>query len=337
MNDGPVRLGIVGYNFGRFHVQTVANLPEFELVAVADMNSAALERDAVHYGFRAYSDALEMMDREELDALSICVSPKWRQPLLEAAVARGLALFVEKPWATDSSHARVLAKICDTATAPMMTGFSFRFHPVVRKLKELLNTELGAPRMVHASYVIDWLPPETSWQWDPQNGNGFFNENSCHLFDVLCHLLGRPMQVHAEAGSFEGHPMPDAAGMVVRFQNGAIATVTCGGIGLPAFQDYPSLDLFAERGQAQLRGQQHVWNLLRWAVKGDGPLREMRAEVEQIKNTRYSEGLRHFARCVREGLTPEATVADGVRSVDLAMGLRFAYKRGTVYYMEDDM
>jgi predicted dehydrogenase len=324
----PVRIGVIGYRFGQYHVRTLVNMPEARLVAVADLDSQALEAGAQKYGFTPYRDAVEMMDREQLDAISICTSPKWRRPLMGAAIARSLAMFVEKPWAANSAEARELADICRRSRAPVMAGFSFRFHPAIVKLHELLDGELGQPRMLNGQYVFGWLPPADHWLWDPTNGNGFINENSCHLLDTVCHLLGRPVRVTAEGGRFAQRPMEDSAAVVIRFDSGAIAALTCGGIGAPAFDDYPQIDLQTASGQACLRGRHHVWDSLSWATAKDAAVRHLAANPEQLGATRYTHAFGHFFRCIREGAAPSATIDDGVMIVDLAMAIAESARSG---------
>jgi predicted dehydrogenase len=321
-------MGVVGYRFGQHHVRTLVNMPEAQVVAVADLDSPALEAGARKYGFTPYRDAIEMMDREQLDAVSICTAPKWRRPLIEAGVSRSLALFIEKPWASDSRQARELADACRRSNAAIMVGFSFRFHPAVTKLRELLDGELGRPRMLAGQYVFGWLPQADHWMWAPDNGNGFINENTCHLLDTVCHLLGRPVRVTAEGGRFAQRPMEDSAAVVIRFDSGAIAALTCGGIGAPAFDDYPRIDLQTASGQASLRGRQHVWDSLSWATDKDAAVRRLAADPEQLGATRYTHAFGHFFRSIREGAAPSATIDDGVMIVDLAMAIAESARSG---------
>jgi predicted dehydrogenase len=331
----PVRIAVIGYRFGQNHVMSLLNLPEFRLVAVADGNSPSLGADAERLGFRAYADALEMVAREELDAVSVCVSPKFRPALLEALTARGLALFVEKPWASHAGQAEDLLRLCQSARAPVMSGFSFRFLPVVRKLKREILPELGAPFLLSGAYVPPWLPGGKAWLWDPENGNGFFNENSCHLLDVVCDLLGEPLRVQAMGGRYMERPMEDAAGVLIGFASGAVASLAVGGVASPAFQDFPSLDLYCAGGQAQLRGHGHIWNRLRWAARGDAAPRDWQDAPEALGQTRYSHALRHFAECLRQGIPPEATPEHGALCVRLAMAIQESLKTGEAIHLTE--
>ncbi len=320
-SSDSIRFAVVGHEFGRYHVRTLSQMPGVRLVAVADRRSDDLDSAAEQYSFTAYRDAAEMLQTEALDAVVIATSPKPRLPLIELAVKKNLALFVEKPWASDLNSARHLADLSATSAAPVMVGFSFRFHPALAKLRTLINGELGVPRMLSGQYVFAGLPPTDSWIWDADNGNGFINENSCHLFDAVCHLMGTPIRVHAEAARFSGGPMDDAAVITLRFAEGGLAALTCGAIGTNACDRYPHLDLFAERGKAELIGRHHVWQKLRWATHQDDVVREFAAPPEQLGSTRYTHALKHFVSCIRQNATPTATPADGVRSVAIAMAV----------------
>lgn len=227
-----IRIGVIGLGFGVHHVRTLANIEEAQLVAVADLNPQAaggLEAYAAKYGAKPYLDGIEMMEQEALDAVSICTSPKYRAPLIERAAQKGIPMIIEKPWATNLAHAQHLAKICREHNATVMTAFSFRFHPAIVKLRELMDGELKEGWMLNGEYVFDWLLPSTAWLWDPENGNGYFNENSCHLFDAVCYLLGDPVSVMAEAISPLDRPSEQAAAVTLRFAGGAIASLTLGG------------------------------------------------------------------------------------------------------------
>jgi myo-inositol 2-dehydrogenase/D-chiro-inositol 1-dehydrogenase len=326
-----LRVGVIGLNFGQHHVRTLLDMPEAHLVAVADKNlpgSESLEEYAGRVGAKPYRDGIEMMENEDLDAVSLCVSPFWREPLIACAAKKKLPMFVEKPWASDPERAQALARLCRQHDAMVMVGFSFRYHPAIVKLRELLDRELGRVWMLHGQYVFDWLPPAHHWLWRPENGNGFFNENSCHLLDAICYLAGEPVSVMAEGAVFCGRPSEEAAAITLRFQNGAIATVNVGGIAANAFRSYPRIDVIAENGQASLQGREHVWEQLTWAPRTAEHASKVVWPPESLGRTRYTHALRHFLDCVRTGKKPTATVEDGCRAVALATAIYRSARTG---------
>lgn len=316
-----IRIGVVGLAFGQYLVRTLASMDDAHLVAVADRSPnvpGGLDEYARRYGAKSYTDSADMLASEKLDAVCIAVSPKSRASIIEQAAEHSLPMFVEKPWSANLPRARELAAICNRHDAMVMLGFSFRFHAPVVRLRELLDTELGPAWMLNGEYVFSWSPPSDHWLWDTENGNGFFNENSGHLFDVVCHLLGKPVSVAAEAGNFNQRPSEDAAAVTMRFESGAIAALTIGGVGAGAHQDYPRIDVVTQHGQARLRGKHHMWESLTWAARGDKEPRTFTELPEVLGTTRYTRAMQHFFACIRSGRQPTATIADGVMAVALA-------------------
>ena len=329
--SNTIRIGVIGLGFGQHHVRTLANMADAELVAVADLNPQAaggLEAFAAKYGAKAYLDGLEMLEQEALDAVSICTSPKYRAPLIECAARRGLPVFVEKPWATNLVHAQQLAALCRQYDATVMPAFSFRFHPAIVKLRALMDGDLGPGWMLNGAYVFGWLPPADAWLWDPDNGNGFFNENSCHLFDAVCYLLGDPVAVTAEAINPLDRPSEHAAAVTIRFASGAIAALTIGGIAAGAFHSYPRIDVITANGQAHLTGRDHIWERLDWATRDDAAVHNVVVSPEGLGNTRYTHAFQHFFDSLRDGTPLSIGVEDGVKSVALAMAVYESARSG---------
>jgi len=326
-----LKFGVIGTRFGQFLVRTLAHLEGAELAAVADRNpniAEGLDSFAARYGARAYHSSADMFANETLDAVAIATAPKARAAIIEQAAERGIAMFVEKPWATNPRHAAQLAEICQRQDATVMLGFSFRFHPAIARLRKLMDGELGEGWMLNGEYVFDYLLPEDSWFWDPENGNGMFNENSCHLFDAVCYLMGKPVSVMAEAAQFVGRPSEEAAAISLRFESGAIAALTVGGYGANAHWDYPRIDITTKHGQARLRGRHHMWDSLTWAKRGEDTVSTYTQPAEILGTTRYTHALTHFLDCLRNDKRPSATIQDGMLSVAIADAVTEAARSG---------
>ncbi len=326
------KVGVAGLRFGQFLVRTLAHLDCAQLVAVADRNpniAEGLDTYAARYGARAYRSSDDMFANEALDAVVIATAPSSRADIIEGAAARGLAMFVEKPWASNPSHAAQLADTCRRHGATVMLGFSFRFHPAIVRLRDLMDGELGEGWMLNGEYVFDYLPPEDGWFWDPDNGNGMFNENSCHLFDAVCYLMGKPVSVMAEAAQFAGRPAEEAAAITLRFESGAIAALTVGGYGANAHWDFPRIDITSEHGQARLRGRHHMWDSLTWATRSGDTVSTFAQPPEILGTTRYTQAFSHFFECLSKGEQPSASVEDGMLSVAIADAVTKSARSGS--------
>src|SRR5215207_6845065 len=177
----PLRIGVVGAGFvaGR-HVQSLTSLPDVVVAAVCDPQ---LDRAAALCG-TAYPDVHQMLDREPLDAVYVCVPPYAHGEPERAALARGLPLFVEKPLDLDLSTAEEQAAEIDAAGVPTATGFHWRYYDTVERAAELLADR--PPRLVSASW-LDRTPGSPWWAVRDCSG-GQLMEQATHLFD-LCRLL----------------------------------------------------------------------------------------------------------------------------------------------------
>ena len=326
-----LRVGIAGLGFGRHLMDTLLVRDDCTVAAVADHRAERTAPARVR-GIPAWDDAAQMIAEASLDAVVLATAPHRREAALEAALARGLPVFMEKPVAGSLAAARRVAALCGEGR--VMMGFSFRFHAPVQRLLAL-RPELGRPRLLNAEYLFDWLPPVENWLWDPARGGGFLAENSCHLFDVVTALAGMPRTVHAFAVAGGARPSATAAAIALGFPDGAAAALTVGGIGTGAFDDFPRLDLACEGGQARMTGAQHMWTGLRWAVRG-GEVQEIAHRPEALSRTRYAAAFDHFLAALREGTAFAATVQDGVRAAMIADAVYRSIEAGAPVTLEDE-
>ncbi|MGC0211838.1 Gfo/Idh/MocA family protein [Streptomyces levis] len=327
----PVRFGVVGLGFGRCHAKVLSTLPGARLVAVADLDPEAqgieLEPWAAKLGARGYRDGLRMIAEEELDAVVVAVPPAARRRLVTAAGERGLAVFLEKPFAVDDAHAREMTELFDRfPDVPVMMDFCLRHLPAVRRLRELLDGPLGEGLVVNADLV---LPRDDSpaWVWDPAVGNGIVNENTCHVLDTLCHLLGRPVSVQAAGGSYLGSPLEDGVAVVLRFASGASAVLTGGALGAQAMRTPATLSVYSRHGQARLTGRDHMFGELEWATADAGTATHESWPLPG-RGDISAAALAHFVAALRDGSAHSPGRDAGVLAVRLAMAVRRALATG---------
>ena len=99
-----VRTGIVGAGFmGRLHGRLLTELPNAEVAGVVDARPAVAEQVADEMGARAYPSVDSLLEGvDDLGAVVVATPEPEHRLAVEAAAARGCAVFVEKPIATDS-------------------------------------------------------------------------------------------------------------------------------------------------------------------------------------------------------------------------------------------
>lgn len=320
-----MRIGIAGLGFGANLLNTLLLREDCTVAAVAD-HFEARRGFAKARGIPCYDDGAAMVREAALDAVVIASAPHVRAPVLDAALEAELPVFMEKPLAGTVAQAEEIAARCKGRL--VMLGFSFRFHAPVRALAERLKSgALGTPRLLNGSYVFDWLPDGDGWLWRPDQGGGFFTENSCHLFDVVTTLMGRPTRVFAEGVNDGLRPSATGAAVTLRFENGGTAALSVGGIGTGGHEDFPRIELMCSGGQAHLTGRQHMWTGLRWGARG-GEIHAMSHEPESLHRSRYSEAFDHFIARAKDGGDFDATPEDGVQAVRIAAAIYRAIDSG---------
>src|SRR6266568_3952447 len=101
-----MKVGVIGLGeMGRQHVRVYDDLDDVELVAVADCNAQTLQRTIRRRLARGYLDYREMLDREDLHAVSVVVPTSSHHGVAIDVIDHGVSLLVEKPIASDSRKA----------------------------------------------------------------------------------------------------------------------------------------------------------------------------------------------------------------------------------------
>jgi predicted dehydrogenase len=240
-----------GYIAGR-HAGHLADLPDVEVVAVADPQTERARQLADRVGARALADAVDLVHDPEVDALYLCVPPSAHGDLEIAALDRGLPLFIEKPLAVDVGTAERVAAAVAAAGVPVATGYHWRYLDTLERARELLDGR--PPRLLLGA----WLDkaPRTPWWGQQRLSGGQTVEQVTHLLDVARVLAGEVVSLHAEGARGDGGPgdILDVCTAALRFESGAVGSFssTCvlhGGhrIGVEVFAPGLALTLTEDR------------------------------------------------------------------------------------------
>jgi len=223
-----LRVGCVGTGFiaGR-HLKAMAEFPDVEIVAVADQARERVEDVAARYGAKAYDDGLALLETEQLDAVWLCTPPFAHGPLEDAAVARGLPFFVEKPLTVDLDRAAGIADAVREKGLVTCVGYHWRSLSVVEQALGLL--EGRAVQLLTGSWLDS--TPKAPW-WSQRSGSGGqLVEQTTHLFDLARLLAGEVDTVQALEQSSPRADWPDvdvpnASAVLLRFRSGAVGTIS---------------------------------------------------------------------------------------------------------------
>jgi predicted dehydrogenase len=334
--DRKLRVGIIGLGIGARHASSYALLPNVEIVAMADPApnrlGTSVEAFCAHYGAKAYSDGLAMIQNEQLDAVSICTQPKLHKEFTEAAAAKGLQILMEKPMAGTSEDCDAMVAACNRAGVQLHMEFPMRELPPMIELKRIIDSGvIGRPFMVSCDYVSGLRTPN-HWIWDMGDGSSPVNENTCHGIDSVRFLLGDIDRIYAEADNYigQGAPVPDAAAFTMHHANGAISTLVGGACATNELETPLRISLFATEGQAVVDGTRHTFHRLTWAKRGgetvshDWGVSPSFAEMARNPFSRYpllEPAIKKFVDNALAGRAPSSTADDGRKNVRICLAV----------------
>jgi predicted dehydrogenase len=190
-------VGIAGTGFiGSVHARS-ARLAGARVVTVAASSPQSAETAAAELrADRAAASAEELVQDPELDVVHICTPNHLHQPLATAALAAGKHVVCEKPLAMDGSGAELLVAAAAAADRQAAVPFVYRFYPTVREARERVRAgETGAVRLVHGTYLQDWLlrPEDGNWRVDESLGGASraFADIGSHWCDLAEFVTGQ--------------------------------------------------------------------------------------------------------------------------------------------------
>ena len=191
-----VRLGFIGSGgIANHHMHTLAQIENATLVAFCDVLIDKAQATATRYDGTAYTNYVEMFDREQLDAVYICVPPFAHGDPETEALKRGLPCFIEKPVATSLAQATTTLNAIKAANLITAVGYHWRYMDIVARAKACLgNQSVG---FAIGSW-IGGMPTVPWWRVMAESG-GQIVEQTTHIFDLTRYLLGNVTQVHTMA------------------------------------------------------------------------------------------------------------------------------------------
>ena len=139
-----IKVGVVGYGYwGKNIARCVQNSKNAQLVAICDSRKDSLERAQVNYsGISAYTDYKEMICNSDIDTVAIITPPITHFEIARFALFEGKNIFVEKPFTITVEDAQELISLSKKVNKIIMVDHTYIFTSAVKKLKEILNSNV---------------------------------------------------------------------------------------------------------------------------------------------------------------------------------------------------
>src|SRR4030081_467436 len=219
-------------DWGRDWAQRVIpEITEIDLVGYVDPDPSALARlrDAMPKAHvQSFSTLEQGIEASKPEAVLVTATLPGHAPLAAAALAAGLHVLVEKPFAESLEAGQQLGEMAATRRKVLMVSQNYRFYPAVRRVAQLVNeARLGKLHEVS----IDFR------RYSPGTGNGrgrhhyesqpLLVDMSVHHFDLLRLILDRePERIFCEAWNpgWTGFSGPSVAVASIQFEGGIVVS-----------------------------------------------------------------------------------------------------------------
>ncbi len=241
-----IRIGLIGTGQrGQDHLRKYQKVPAAEIVAVADVNEPLAQSVAAQYGIaHVYTDYRQLLARDDLDAVDICLHNNLHRPVTVVAMQAGKHVYCEKPMAGSYADALTMQQAAQALDRRLSLQLLNLFQPETRAAKALV--EAGAlGELYHARSTgfrrrgrpyVDGYGTATFVQKRHSAGGALYDMGIYHIATLL-YLLGNPAVERLTGQIYQKMPM-DA-----RRQAASSYDVEELGLGLVHFAGGVTLDL----------------------------------------------------------------------------------------------
>lgn len=200
-NHRPVRIGVIGTGqIGKYHLSEYSKIPNAQIVAVADLNADEAQRVAALYNIPdVYTDFRELLQRDDIEAVDVCLHNNLHRPVTEAALHAGKHVYCEKPMAGAYIDAEAMLKTAQETGKMLSIQMRLFFTNETKAAKALIDAgKLG--KLYHARSsgfrrrgrpYVDGYGSEFFVKKDHASGGALYDMGVYHISQIL-YLLGSP-------------------------------------------------------------------------------------------------------------------------------------------------
>ncbi len=239
-----------------------------KLVSVCDLEKERARAIGEKYDVNYYTDMDEMMQREEIDIVSVTTPSGMHAEHVIRLAKYQKHIIVEKPMALTLDDADAMIRACDANGCRLFVVKQNRFNvPVVKLRKELEKGRFG--KLVLGTVRVRWCRTQEYYDQDAWRGTwaydgGVLTNQASHHVDLLEWMMGDVESVFAKSSNaLADIEVEDTAVAVLKFSSGALGVVEATTAARPKDLE-GSLSILGEHGTVEIGGfavnKIKVWN-----------------------------------------------------------------------------
>ncbi len=204
------RLGFLGVGWiGRNRLEAIARSGVAEIAVIADAAPELAAQAAQNAPGARQMVSLDALLEEGVQGVVIATPSALHAEQAAAALARGVAVFCQKPLGRNATEARRVVEAARTGDLLLGVDLSYRFISALRRIHDLCRQ--GALGDIYAAELVfhNAYGPDKVWFYDPRlSGGGCVIDLGIHLVDLALWNLGFPPVLNVTSRLFsQGKPL----------------------------------------------------------------------------------------------------------------------------------
>lgn len=212
--EKKLKVGIIGAGWiAEAHIDMYKRMPDVDIVAVADLIPGKAQALCERYdvtGVHYYLSGHEMLEAEQLDAVSVCTYNTQHAPCAIDALEHGCHVLLEKPFTVTLDEAVAVMRAEKKSGKILSLGFQPRMAVNMQMIKKIVDSgELGKVYYLQAGggrrngiptpYGTTFIEKDTG-------GIGAIGDIGTYSLDMLLHAVGdpKPLTVSGYTSNFFG-------------------------------------------------------------------------------------------------------------------------------------
>lgn len=317
-----VKVGFIGTGkIAHRHMEKLTKIKGVRLVSFCDIEEIRAREVMRKYGGRYYTEYHQMLEKEDLDAVYICLPPFAHTDQEILAAEAGINIFVEKPIALNLEKVHQIKEVVEKNGIITCVGYLYRYADIVNRAKEILAHKKVAMFLGYYFCPI----PLLHWWGTRHRSGGQIVEQTTHIFDLARYLIGEVDEIYGQRirglrdEKNENSDIDDASCITLRFRSGAIGNISSSCL-LSHGRDWGA-DLITSDMRIQLHLSSH---LLRISNEKE---EEMRMQIDP-----YELEDKAFIQAVKER-NPEkikSSYADALKTLELTLAANSTLDKGRI-------
>ena len=331
-----LRVGIIGLgDISMIHLHAIKSSNNAELVAVCDIDET--KRSLIE-NVNFYTDYIEMIQKEKLDCVHICLPHYLHYPVTKEVANLGVNVLLEKPLCLDTEEAENFKELSDKADTNICICLQNRYNNTVEKLKEIIDSGVYG-KIVGIKGLVAWSRPKEYYTVKPWRGKmefaggGVMINQSVHTLDLMQLLGGKIESIKGNIDNFLDYDIEveDTVNAVINFENGArgifFATVA------NATNSSVEIEVVLENGMFIIKDSKLYRHI-------DGELIEI-AEDERLSGSKHYYGASHgklidkYYECLLNNTKDYIHIEDAIPSIRMIDLIRYSSECGKKILCED--